>query len=132
MTDGYDLAVLALGVNDVLRLHGPRRWSRDLRVLLRALRERTGAGVVLAPVPPMHGFPVLPQPLRAVLGARADRLDHAAARLADGLPGVAHAALPRDALHEPDLFCSDGFHPSAAGYARWAEGMVPALVSLLP
>ena len=73
------------------------------------------------------------QLVRAVLGARAERLDRAAARLAAERPGVAHA--PRGRVAEPDapaLFCRDGFHPSAAGYARWGRELAPVLAELLP
>jgi lysophospholipase L1-like esterase len=49
-----DIIVIALGVNDVLRFHGPGQWIRDLTQLISDLRERVGAApVVLASVPPM-------------------------------------------------------------------------------
>lgn len=38
--DRYDLIVVALGVNDVLRLRSRRAWQRDLVALLAALEPR--------------------------------------------------------------------------------------------
>lgn len=115
-----DLALVALGVNDTLRFHGPRRWAADLADLVAALRARVGpAPLALAAVPPMGRFPALPQPLRATLGARARLLDLAAADLAATLPDVAH--LPISIPVTPELFCADGFHPGPAGYRRWGE-----------
>jgi lysophospholipase L1-like esterase len=125
-----DAVVLSLGVNDTLRLRRPARWADDVAALVRAVRARVGpAPVLLAPVPPMHAFPALPQPLRAVLGARARLLDDAQARLPSRLAGVAHAPMWVDPA--PHLFCSDGFHPSEAGYAVIGERLARELAALL-
>ena len=125
-----DAVVVSLGVNDTLRFRPPGRWARDVERLVAAVRARVGpAAVVLSPVPPMHSFPALPQPLRAVLGARARLLDAALAQLAARLPATAHMPLRVDAT--PELFCADGFHPSEAGYAVIAEQLAPVLADLL-
>lgn len=87
------------------------------------------APVLLASVPPVHAFPALPQPLRAVLGARARLLDDAQARLPARLPAVAH--VPTWVDPAPHLFCRDGFHPSEAGYAAMGERLAEALAALL-
>ncbi len=126
-----ELVVIALGVNNVLRLRGPRRWARDLAALITAIRERLGpVPVVLAPVPPMHLFPGLPQPLRGVLGLRARALDSAARRLARRLPDVTHAVLHFEGAVE-EYFCEDRFHPSVRGYASWGEQLAQAALPLL-
>lgn len=66
-----DLVVIALGVNDTIELHSAGRYRRDLLRLVVAVRRELGpVPVLLVGVPPMGRFPVLPQPLRAVLGAR--------------------------------------------------------------
>jgi lysophospholipase L1-like esterase len=115
-----DVVVIALGVNDTLALHSPGRYRRDLLRLVIALRRRLGpVPIVLAGVPPMERFPVLPQPLRAVLGLRAHALDAAAAALAV-LPGVRHAPMPLDEI-PPDAFAADGFHPGPTAYRIWAS-----------
>jgi lysophospholipase L1-like esterase len=115
-----DVVVVSLGVNDTLRFRAPWLWMRDVERLIAAVRGRAGpAPVVLAPVPPMHTFPALPQPLRAVLGARARRLDAALARLPSRLAAVSHVPLWIEPA--PELFCGDGFHPSEAGYAVIGE-----------
>ena len=70
----------------------------------------------------MGRFPSLPRPLNAYLGARAALLNAATRKLAIG-----HAVqvAPLDRI-EPALFAADGFHPSAAGYAVWAESLARA------
>lgn len=113
-----DVAVIALGVNDVLKLHSPARWQRDLTALLAGIREQAGPGpVVLAGVPPLAHFPALPPLLRQVLGARAARLDAASRMWAVAQTEVRHAHFPFAPTERN--FCADGFHPGPSGYAAW-------------
>ena len=127
-----DVAVIALGVNDTLRLHSPRRWTRDLRELIEYLRLRCGpAPVVLAAVPPMGRFPGLPQPLRGVLGLRAAVLDRAAARLAGQMDAVHHVPLALAPGTVEHFFCADRFHPSPQGYATWGAELGRAAAAVL-
>ncbi len=116
----FDVVVIALGVNDVLRLHSPARWRRDLGRLVDSIRERVGSvPVVVAAMPPIGRFPVLPEPLRSVLGARAaalERATHALAREADRVM-VCTGVLENDERH----YCEDRFHPSELGYRDWGR-----------
>jgi lysophospholipase L1-like esterase len=125
-----DVIVLALGVNDVLQFHSPQRWTRDLTGLIADLRRRIGsAPVVLAAVPPMGQFPVLPQPLRGLLGSRAVLLDRAARQLVPHLDRVVYVPMPLPLTST--MFCADGFHPSPAGYQLWGSGLAKRIDLLL-
>jgi lysophospholipase L1-like esterase len=125
-----DLVVLALGVNDVLRLHTARRWTRDLTHLIGDIRARVGpAPVVVASVPPLGSFPAFPQPLRAVLGLRALLLDRAAQRCVPTLIRVAHSPAQLDAADT--AFGRDGFHPSVRGYRLWGAQIAESALLLL-
>jgi len=125
-----DAVAIALGVNDTLRFRPPPLWASDVARLVEAIRARVGpAPVAIAGVPPMHTFPALPQPLRAVLGARARRLDAALARLPARLPALRHVPMRLDPARH--LFCDDGFHPSEAGYAIWGERMGEVLAEMV-
>lgn len=127
-----DVAVVALGVNDTLKLRAPGRWASDLRALIGLLRERCGpVPVVLAAVPPMGVFPGLPQPLRGVLGLRAAVLDRAAARLAAEMDGVRHVSVPLPPGAVDDFFCADRFHPSPYGYSLWGAALGRAAAASL-
>ena len=127
-----DVAVIALGVNDTLRLHSPARWTRDLRELIEYVRFRCGpAPVVLAAVPPMGRFPALPQPLRGVLGLRAALLDRAAVRLAGEMEAVHHVSLALAPGSVEHFFCADRFHPSPHGYAVWGAELGRAAAAAL-
>lgn len=124
----FDLILVSVGVNDVTGLSRGRRFADALDALLSDLRAHSPrAQIVLLGIPPMQAFPLLPQPLRAWLGGRSRRLEAL---------GVAAARRHR-ALHSPvrvqpapELFASDGFHPSELGHARWAEEVYAQLQAL--
>lgn len=119
-----DVVVIALGVNDVLRLHSPARWRRDLAQLVIAIRERVGAApVVLATMPPLGRFPAFPEPLRSVLGSRAAALARATVHLTRDLESA--TACTGTLVEDLSHYASDRFHPSELGYQVWARLMAP-------
>jgi lysophospholipase L1-like esterase len=128
-----DIFVVILGVNDTLGFSSPARWIGSLDAIVESLRRRSrGAPIVLAAVPPMQHFPALPSPLRQVLGFRADVLDRAAIAWAGARDAVAHVPHAYAEQAEiPEIFCSDGFHPSSLGYQRWGAALAAAAAALL-
>lgn len=117
---GGDVALLSLGVNDVLDLVPTARWLRRQHALVQLLRARHGVRrILLTAVPPMHRFRALPQPLRWLLGARAQGYRDALAGAIAAWPGceLVDAELP----DQPEALASDGFHPGAASYRVWAQ-----------
>lgn len=78
----------------------------------------------------MQQFPLLPQPLRWFFGRQAARFN---AALTSSVAGQAS----RRVLHLPEemqsnaaaLMAEDGFHPSPAGYALWAEALADQIAS---
>ncbi len=116
----FDAAILALGVNDVTRVVSWRKWLGQQRALHGLLQDKFGVRRIYASgLPPMGLFPLLPQPLRWVLGAHAKRLDEALAGIGAENGLVCH--VPFDFPHQPQFFAEDGFHPSAVAYGHWAE-----------
>lgn len=110
-----DVAVFALGVNDVIEQVPARRAVAARQRLLNLLRERAGVRhVVFMPLPPVHRFPGLPQPLRWVMGADARRHDRALARWAARRDDASH--VPIDLPLDPKVMASDGFHPGEPVY----------------
>jgi lysophospholipase L1-like esterase len=110
-----DVAVFALGVNDVIDLVPPRRALAARERLVVHLRERAGVRhAVFMPLPPVHRFPGLPQPLRWVMGADARRHDAALAHWAQRRDDVSH--VPIDLPLDPKVMASDGFHPGEPVY----------------
>ena len=124
---GQDVIVVALGANDAMRLTPRRKWRAKVQALVDELDDhlRPGGRVLLAGVPTLGRFGILPQPLRAVLGWHARALDRELGRLARRQPHVTHAPMP--ALQWPTMFAADGFHPNAAAYRVWAEHLAAAM-----
>jgi lysophospholipase L1-like esterase len=80
----------------------------------------------------MQLFPALPSPLRHMLGLRASVLDRAAIRWARANVAVAHVPHPRvPHVQVSDVFCADGFHPSALGYSQWGAALAAAASDIL-
>ncbi|MEP2530246.1 SGNH/GDSL hydrolase family protein [Shimia sp.] len=116
----FDIVVSALGVNDVTRARSACRWSRDQSELLDLVTTQFQArGLIASGLPPMGQYPMLPQPLRWVLGSHAIRLDKTLATFADQRPELTHVAL--DIPFEPRFMASDGYHPNPEAYRLWAR-----------
>jgi lysophospholipase L1-like esterase len=127
----YDVVVTSLGVNDVTS--GTRRstWRRRQRALVDLLRESFGAKlIVLSGLPPMHGFPALPQPLRWYLGRRATQFDaDLDNHVCDG-PDTAYVNLRF--TQDAGLMAADGFHPGPGIYAEWARLVAAVIRDKIP
>lgn len=114
----FDVAVTALGVNDVTRMTSRRQWIARQCALHDLLQDRFGVTHIFASgVPPMGRFPLLPNPLRWVLGQQAKRFDQALIGLLAGQTGAHH--VPVDFPNEARFAAADGFHASPVAYADW-------------
>ena len=121
--------IVSVGVNDVTGLTRLEAWRRNLASLFAALNERyPDAVIALAGLPPLRGFPLLPQPLRFVIALRGREIDRVSRELLDGLPYAVH--VPVDFEPHPEKFSPDGFHPSEASYAEFAAALADALVAV--
>lgn len=122
----FDVIVVALGVNDVLRMSSARAWQDAVSALVTELRThlRPGGGIVLAGLPDLAGFPSLPQPTRTVLALHARSLDRRLARIAAGAASTVYVGSPPIGVRR--LYATDGFHPGAEGYRIWATHLVDA------
>ncbi len=128
-----DVVIVALGVNDTISLSSVGHWTRALESLFQAVRRSSpGAAIVLSGAPPMQHFPALPSPLRQVLGLRAAVLDCAAMAWAATKTALAHVPHPpAPTAQVAELFCADGFHPSARGYEQWGAALAAAASDIL-
>jgi len=117
-----DVVVLLIGVNDVLNRTPARQWSNDLDAVIAALTARADL-VVVAGIPPFEDFPSLPRALRKYLTHRGQVLDDVARRLCATRPGVSWIGSTGLVPAGDQFFARDGFHPSGAGYQRWAQAL---------
>ncbi len=122
----FDVVVTSLGVNDVTAGRSRAAFLADQRELIARLKSDFGARlIVISGFPPVHRFPLLPQPLRWYLGQQAKHFDRDLEAAMASDPSCIFYRQPSDG--PLDMMASDGFHPGAAVYARWA-GLVADLV----
>jgi lysophospholipase L1-like esterase len=116
----FDVAVVAVGVNDVTGGTSMTRWQEGLGRLCECLQSRFNAQhVLLTPVPPMHAFPALPQPLRWYLGKVAASLNRSMQALVAESDSWECVQLQFPLTKQ--FMAADGFHPGEAAYSIWAE-----------
>jgi lysophospholipase L1-like esterase len=123
----FDLGVVVTGVNDVVDQVASMRAVRARDHIANLLRNRVGAQhAVFCPLPPIHHFPALPQPLRWMAGADAQRHNRAlrawAAERGAHSGDVSTLRLDHVPLN-PDTMASDGFHPGAPVYRAVAQAL---------
>lgn len=124
--EAYDAVVVSVGVNDITGLHRSRRWAQSLGMCLDALRQRfPEATILLAGIPPLEGFPLLPNPLRWLFGLRGKTFDALARREVACRGNMLF--VPLDFDPSPEKFAADGFHPSRASYAEFGAALADAL-----
>ncbi|GAB3706986.1 SGNH/GDSL hydrolase family protein [Mariniluteicoccus flavus] len=121
-----DVAVLLIGVNDVLTRRPVEDWTEDLSAILGALASRADR-VAVAGIPPFTAFPALPRTLARYLAGRAELLDAAAREVCAGRAGVTWLNTAELVQEGPEFFASDGFHPSSLGYEQWAQAVADVL-----
>lgn len=126
--DPADVILLSVGVNDITGMTPLPIWKSRLAVIISALREHSPEAVIgLAGVPPLGGFPLLPEPLRFASGQRGKAFDNAGRRIAGRFRGVVH--MPIDFETTADSFCEDGFHPSRKSYATFGRLMADLIIA---
>ncbi|MFV1877264.1 SGNH/GDSL hydrolase family protein [Nioella sp.] len=126
----YDAVLLVLGVNDVTSFAPLHRILADRDRIARTVAERFMAPrLIITGIPPLGQFPLLPDPLRWILGHRATRLER---MLAEQAESAGHPYLPFTMPMQQDLMAEDGFHPSALAYMHWATALLPHLLDHCP
>ncbi|QMU97584.1 SGNH/GDSL hydrolase family protein [Microbacterium esteraromaticum] len=132
--DRIDVAVIVVGGNDVTHRVPVVDAARHLTDAVARLHKR-GARVVVGTCPDLGALRPVPQPLRGLASRLSRRLADAQAEAAERT-GAAHVSLRRTVgplfFDEPEqMFSLDRFHPSALGYRRTADALLPAVVAAL-
>jgi lysophospholipase L1-like esterase len=118
----FDVVVLSMGANDATGLCTPAQWARWQTRLAEIVELRFAPALLVhSAVPPMHACLALPQPLRWFMGRWARQMNHS-------LAGLLIEQVGRTMHWHPEATTSaglaeDGIHPSAEGYAAWADGL---------
>jgi len=121
------LITLSIGPNDITERIPVETYERNLTAIFGGLAEKTPAVVVVNLIPDLAVTPRFRgKPQEAAVGkltttfndALRRRARAAGAEIVD-LYGPSRDEVPR----RPALLSKDGYHPSDAGYERWAELM---------
>jgi lysophospholipase L1-like esterase len=128
-----DLLFTALGVNDAVGQTRPDDFLATLDAIHAEAQARCAVRCTLhSALPPMGRFPLLPQPLRWVMGRDAARLDGALARHVASRADRRHVPLPPVPAGALDGWVAeDGFHPGPRGYPVWAQALAEAGAAVL-
>ena len=119
------LVTLSIGPNDITTRVPVATYEKNLETILGRLRYETTAVAVVNLIPDLAVTPRFSRSrLREAVGRQTIVFNEALERT-----GWAHraelvnlyAASQREVPLQPELISADGYHPSDAGYARWAE-----------
>ncbi|RKH54146.1 SGNH/GDSL hydrolase family protein, partial [Corallococcus aberystwythensis] len=127
------LITLGVGTNDIWRGTEVAEFQDDLDRIARRLKQ-TGASMVVVNIADMALAPIAKMVPSALYEGRIEPFNTAIASVAraHGLHLVDLYESSREMIpRRPDFFCSDGFHPSAAGYDEWADLMLPVVRTLV-
>lgn len=127
-----DVAVIVVGGNDITHRIPVSVSISHLERAIARLQAR-GSAVVVGTCPDLGALRPVPQPLRS-LGARLSRQLAAAQATAAARMGARPVDLRRAVgavfISQPDeMFSLDRFHPSALGYRRTADALLPAVTA---
>lgn len=128
-----DVAVIIVGGNDVTHRIPSKTSAAHLAGAVGRLRA-AGVAVIVGTCPDLGALRPVPQPLRSLAGRQSRVLAAAqadAARRAGASVVSLRRVVGRMFSDEPDrMFAIDRFHPSALGYRRTAEALLPMLVTV--
>lgn len=124
------LVTLGIGINDAGRGVSVESFARNYEEIIKRVRAKTNAPIVLTNLPDVSLAPVVPVSMRSEVGGRItlfnERIDEIAKkydlRVVDTYKAT-HELIPE----HPEFFSSDGFHPSDTGYEYWAQLMWPTI-----
>ena len=103
-------------------MSSPRKWRRDALKLIEIMREKFPDAVFfMTNAPAVHLSPVLPQPIKFILGNLSALHDKNSREFLPKIKNVYY-------FHRPDEitegFFADGIHPSEQGYTDWSKRMI--------
>jgi lysophospholipase L1-like esterase len=118
----FDYIMLGVGGNDVLKLSSPRKWRRDALELIEIMREKFPDAIIfMTNAPAVHLSPVLPQPIKFILGNLSALHDKNSREFLPKIKNVYYFHRPDDIT---EGFFADGIHPSEQGYTDWSRRMI--------
>ena len=129
-----DLVTLGIGINDIGHGLSLEQFSRNYEEILKTLKQKTRAEIVVTNIPDISSAPRIPGPMRKEYQQQiiqfSKRLEEIAARHGVTVFDI-YATTTEELPSHPEYFSSDGFHPSDEGYEMWAQQMWPTVARVI-
>ena len=126
-----DIIVLGMGANDAFTLNTPGQWKKNIIEIITHLQTKyPQVQICFTSMPPIKKFPAFSFSMRFVLGNLVEILGEELARTVQSFENVSYYDKPIDVEKwcrelgiepKPELFFSDGVHPSELTYQIWAK-----------
>ena len=127
-----DLFVVSLGGNDTFQLNSPKKWTREVDHLIKAIQlQFPKTPILFTTMPPIHTFPAFTGSIRFVLGGLVRLHSQALVKLLETKEETYYDArkielkewLTKMPGSKKEEFYSDGVHPSELTFAIWGREM---------
>ncbi len=118
-----DLVTISVGPNDITQGKDVQQYAANIEALFAGLRV-TGAALVMNLLPDLAVAPRFSADQKAVVGPATVQFNEVLGRYGPryGVEVVdLYHATQQEFPSHPEFVSSDNYHPSDAGYARWAE-----------
>ncbi len=129
------LVTISVGPNDITGGFDAQHYERSMEAIFLALQHDTRAVTVMNLLPDMAVAPRFTAEEKVAVGRQAIAFNEILARLGRqyGVQIVdLYTPTQQEVPGHPELLASDRYHPSDAGYARWALLMWAGVVARIP
>ena len=128
------LITISIGANDIFKRSSVNKFSLQLDILLERLSKETNATIVINTIPDFSAVPSIPPVLKTYCKIQGVRFNKIIGTLTDQYKIVLVDFYTQTKIlgkQYPELFASDGLHPSDIGYAIWAHAVLVKIENIL-
>lgn len=129
-----DLVTLGIGINDIGHNLTVEEFAKNYDEILRTLKEKTDAQIVVTNIPDISSAPVVAPFMRDQYHRQFVSFNERLKEIANRHGVIVfdiYSITTRELPSHPEYFSRDGFHPSDKGYELWAVEMWPTIARVI-
>jgi lysophospholipase L1-like esterase len=129
-----NLITISIGANDIFKRVSVKTFTVQLEQLLSRLSEETDATIVITTIPDFSAVPSIPRVLKTYCVVQGIRFNEIIRSLAEKYNCTLVDFYSQTKIlgkNYPEIFASDGLHPSDIGYALWAHAILVKIEDIL-